>query len=312
MRTTPNLGLTVWDNNNDGFDSSQLAANWDAIDADYTRTRPASMVQVVATLASVPSPVEGTLAYLSAADSGFAAGTLMRFTSSTWKAVPGVELFSALPVSGNFAGRIVLLTLAAGAFPQWSLIRWDGSAWALLNHTYTLSATVPGSPSAGDLVMLTAADGGFSAYDLIRYSGSAWAKVGPQAIPPATEIISYVINTDATTSNTVSPGDSLATFSPETFENTKYYFEVNIPWLSHSVTQGGGRLLLREGSTTIASLDVPTPNTANAPISYTSKISFVPTAGSHTYSLYWMTLTAGILTIFGATHTNALVRVIKA
>ena len=312
MRTTTHLGLTVWDSNNDTFDSTQLASNWDKIDADYTRTRPANQVQVVTTLASVPSPVEGTLAYLSAADSGFAAGTIMRYTASTWKPVPGVELFAALPTSGNFAGRIVLLTAAASGFSQWSLVRYDGSAWALLNHTYTLSATVPGSPSAGDLVMLTAAASGFNAYDLIRYNGTSWAKVGPQAIPPATELLTYSIATDLTTTNTVSPGDTLTTFSATTFENVKYYFEVSIPWLSHTVTQGGGRILLREGSTTIASLDIPTSNTASAPTNFTGKASFIPTAASHTYLLTLMTLTAGTLEIFGLTHGAGTVRVVKA
>lgn len=312
MRTTPNLGLTVWDNNNDAFDSTQLAANWDAIDADYTRTRPADKVQTVATLASVPTPTEGTLAYLTAADSGFAAGTLMRYVSSTWKPVSAVEVLSAEPSSGNFAGRIVLLSVASGGFSQWSLIRYDGAAWSLLNHTYTLSATVPGTPAAGDLVMLTAADGGYSAYDLIRYNGSSWSKVGPQAVPPATELLTYSIATDATTSNTVSPGDTLNSFIATTFENVKYYFEVSIPWLSHTVTQGGGRILLRESTSTIASLDIPTANTANAPTNFVGRASFIPTAGSHTYDLTLMTLTAGTFEIFGATHGAALVRVVKA
>ena len=312
MRTTPNLGLTVWDSNNDGFSSSQLAANWDAIDADYTRTRPANKVQTVATLASVPSPAEGTLAYLTAADSGFAAGTLMRYTAATWKPVPGVELFTAVPTSGNFAGRIVLLSAAASGFSQWSLIRYDGSAWALLNHTYTLSATIPGSPSAGDLVMLTAAVSGFNAYDLIRYNGTSWSKVGPQAIPPATELLTYSIASDLTTTNTVSPGDTINTFTSTAFENVKYYFEVSIPWASHTITQGGARILLRESTTTIASLDIPTPNTANAPVNFHGKVSFIPTAANHTYALTLMTLVAGTFEIFGLTHGPATIRVVKA
>lgn len=312
MRTTPHLGLTVWDNNNDAFESAQLAANWDAIDADYTRTRPANMVQVVTTLASVPSPVEGTLAYLSAADSGFAAGTVMRYTAAAWRPVPGVEVLAAVPASGNFAGRIVLLSALSGGFSAWSLIRYDGAAWALLNYTYTISATLPGSPTAGQLVMLSAAASGFNAYDLVRYDGSAWAKVGPQAVPPATELLTYSIATDLTTSNAVSPGDTLNTFTATTFENVKYYFEVNIPWMSHTISQGGARILLRESVTTIASLDIPTPNTATAPANFSGKASFIPTAASHTYALTLMTLAAGTFEIFGLTHGAATVRVIKA
>jgi hypothetical protein len=313
MRSTPHLGLTVWDSNNDTFNSTQLAANWDAIDADYTRARPANQVQVVTTVASVPSPVEGTLAYLSAADSGFAAGTLIRRTASTWKPVPGVELLSAVPSSGNFAGRMVLLSVANGGFAQWSLINYTGSVWQMLNHTYELLATVPTSGNfAGRLVLLTTANGGFNAYDLIRYTGSTWAKIGPQAVPPATELLTYTISTDAQTTNTVSPGDLLNSFAATTFENVKYYFEVSIPWLSHTIAQGGGQILLREGSTTIASLSIPTANTATAPTNFVGKAPFIPTAASHTYTLYWYTLTAGTLTIFGATYSNALVRVVKA
>lgn len=313
MRTTTHLGLTVWDNNNDPFNSTQLAANWDAIDADYTRTRPANMVQVVTTLASVPSPVEGTLAYLSAADSGFNAGTVVRRTSSAWRPVPGVEVFAAVPSSGNFAGRIVLLNTAASGFAQWSLIRYDGSAWALLNSTFELLSAVPVTGNfAGRLVMLTSASAPFSAFQLIRYDGSAWALVGPQPIPPATELLTYTIGTDLTTTNTASPGDTLTTFSPTTFENVKYYLDVSIPWLSHSVTQGGGRIFLRESTTTIASLDIPTEFNATSPSSFYGKMPFIPSAGSHTYLLTLMTLTAGTLSIFGSTHSNANVRVVKA
>lgn len=312
MRTTTHLGLTVWDNNNDTFDSAQLAANWDAIDADYTRARPTNQAQVVTTVASIPSPVEGTLAYLSAADSGFGAGTLLRRTSSAWYPVSGVEKFSTVPASGNFAGRLVLLTAASGGFSQWSLIRYDGSSWSLTNHTYDLLATLPGSPTAGQLVMLIATTGGFNAYDLVRYDGSSWSKIGPQPIPPATEILTYSIATDATTSNTVAPGDTLNSFTAQTFENVKYYFEVTIPWLSHSVTQGSGRFLLMESTTTVASLDVPTANTAAAPTNFSGKASFIPTAGNHTYTLEWLSLTTGTFTVWGATHGAGIVRVVKA
>lgn len=313
MRTTTHLGLTVWDNVNDVFSSSQLAANWDAIDADYTRARPANQIQVVSALSSVTSPVEGTLAYLSAADSGFGAGTIVRFTASAWRPVPGVELLAAVPTSGNFAGRMVLLSSASGSFSQWSLIRYDGTAWKLTNYTYELLSAVPVSGNyAGRLVLLTAASSPFSAFDLIRYDGSNWAKIGPQPIPPATELLTYTISTDLTTTNTVSPGDTLTTFSATTFENVKYYFEISIPWYSHSVSLGHARILLRESTTTVASLDIPTDFTANTPRSFAAKIPFIPTAASHTYALTLMTLTAGTFSIFGSTHSNATVRVVKA
>lgn len=313
MRTTPHLGLTVWDSNNDTFDSTQLAANWDAIDADYTRTRPANEVQVVTTLASVPSPGEGTLAYLSAADSGFAAGTIVRYTSSAWYPVAGVEKLSTVPVSGNFAGRLVLLSSASGSFSQWSLIRYDGSIWALANYTYEILSTVPSSGNfAGRLVLLTTTNGGFNAFDLIRYDGSNWAKIGPQPIPPATELQTYVVSTDITTTNTVSPGDTITTFSSTTFENVKYYFDISIPWLSHSISQGGGRILLRESTTTIASVDIPTDNTATAPSNFGAKLAFLPSAGSHTYYIAWMTLAVGTFSIFGSSHGQANFRIIKA
>lgn len=313
MRTTPHLGLTVWDNNNDTFNSAQLAANWDAIDADYTRTRPASMIQVVTTLASVPSPVEGTLAYLSAADSGYAAGTLMRRTAGAWKPVTGVEVFASVPSSGNFAGRIVLLNTASGGFAQWSLIQYTGSAWQLLNHTYEILATVPSSGNfAGRMVLLTTADSGFSPYDLIRYTGSTWGKIGPQATPPGTELLNYVISADASTTNTAAPGDIVNTFAPQTFENVKYYFEVSLPWISHTVTQGAGQILLMEASSVIAQLTIPTPDTAAAPTSFFAKVPFIPTAASHIYTLNLLTPNTGTFTIWGLSQSEGVVRVVKA
>lgn len=312
MRTTPNLGLTVWDSVNDPFSSSQLATNWDLVDANAVVARPANSVQVLTALPTT-GLFEGELVYLSAADSGFTAGTLVRRTGSSWYPVQGVEVQSSVPSTGNFAGRIVLLSSAASGFAAWSLIRYDGSAWALLNYTYQLLSAVPVSNLfAGQLVMLTSADSGFNAFDLIRYNGSSWAKVGPQAIPPGTELASLTSNTDVSTTNTVSPGDTLASFSAATFENVKYYFEASLPWISHSISQGNAKILLRESTTTIVSADIPTANTATAPSSFSVRLPFTPTAGSHTYTVTYYTLTAGTFHIYGSSHGSFTVRIIKA
>jgi hypothetical protein len=315
MRTTTNLALTVWDSNSDTFDHTALAANWDKIDADYTRTRPANQVEVRTTVPA-SSNFEGRLVYLSAADSGFGAGTIIRFTGGSFRPVPGVELLAAVPTLGNFAGRIVLLTVASGSFAQWSLIRYDGTSWALANFTYELLSAVPSSGNfAGRLVMLTTANGGFNAYDLIRYNGSTWARIGPDPVYPGTELAYLSQTTSITTTNTVSPGDTIGTFSAATYENVKYYFDVYIPLFSHTVANASGGILLRESGSTVGSeiRIYGSSSLAGGPVTgFNYKVPFTPTAGSHTYSVTWYMLTAGTATMGLTGLSPALFRIIKA
>jgi hypothetical protein len=179
---TPNLGLTVWDSPSDAFNSTELADNFDAIDADATRVRPTNSAEVLATLPGVGN-FNGRLVYLSAADGGFAAGTLVRFQGSTWGAVGPIEALAAVPTSGNYPGRVVLLTAISGTFAAWSLITYNGTSWAPVNQTYELLASVPVTNNfAGRLVLLTASSGGFESYSLIVYDGSAYHRVDKRGI----------------------------------------------------------------------------------------------------------------------------------
>jgi hypothetical protein len=90
-----------------------------------------------------------------------------------------VETLSAIPGSGNFAGRLVMLSTASGGFPAWSLIRFDGSAWRTVSATEILPVVPSSGNYAGRTVVLSGADSGFVAWDTIRYNGTTWDYVGP-------------------------------------------------------------------------------------------------------------------------------------
>lgn len=63
------------------------------------------------------SNFDGRLVYLTAADSGFSAKTIIRYNGSSWKAVgPAPEVMAALPTVGNYQGRIIALTASSGGF----------------------------------------------------------------------------------------------------------------------------------------------------------------------------------------------------
>lgn len=311
--TTPNLGLTVWNNPSDTWNSAQLAANWLAIDADYTRTRPTDRAEVLAALPGSGN-FNGRLVYLSAANGGFNAGTLVRYQGAAWGAVGPQEVHSSVPATGNYAGRLVLLSAASGGFEAWTLIRYDGSAWAPANRSFELAGAVPVTGNfAGRIVMLTGADAGFSAYDLIRYNGSTWAKIGPAAVPPSTELAYFSRTTDLTTTNAVSPGDTITTFSAATFENVKYYLQIDIPVISHSVASGQVNFLLRESGSTVGTImSYFNSPTAGAKQQASFRMPFTPTAASHTYLVTWYVTTAGTATISTTDLTPATFRIIKA
>lgn len=312
MRTTANLGLTVWDSNSDTFDHTVLAANWDKIDADYTRTRPTNSAEVRTTLPTSGN-FEGRLAYLTASDGGFAAGTLVKFNGGAWKSVSNVEVLGAIPTTGNYAGRMVLLSSTSGTFAAWALIKYDGAAWTLANYSYELLSTLPTTNNfAGRLVVLSAADSGFSAWDLVRFNGSTWTRIGPQPTPPGTELGYVTVNADTTTANSIDPGDTLVTFTAATFEQTKYYLEINLPMLSHTVSSELVSLRLQETGTNVgnpvATHSDPTPGKFKGFSSV--KIPFTPSAGSHTYSVTWWTA-SGTATINATGYAPAVLRIFK-
>jgi hypothetical protein len=274
---------------------------------------PARLIQAeVRTTVPTSGNFEGRLAYLSAADSGFAAGTLIKYVAGSYRPVAGVELLAAVPTLGNFAGRMVLLTAASGTFAQWSLIKYDGTAWTLANYTYELLSAVPVTANfAGRMVMLTAANGGFAAYDLIRYNGTTWAKIGPQPIPPATELTYFAQATDLTTTNTVSPGDVITTFGATTFEAVKYYAHIMIPRLTLSVA-GNVDFLLQEATTTVGTILRKSIYTGGNYGEVNLLMPFTPTAASHTYNIKWYISTAGTATIQATGLAPAIFRIIKA
>jgi hypothetical protein len=312
-RTTPNLGLTVWSDPNDQFSTTQLAQNWDKLDADYIRGRPANSAELLSAV-PVSGNFDGRLVYLTAADSGFAAKSLIRYNGSSW-AVVGYETLSALPTSSNFAGRLVLLSASASGFPAWTLVRYDGSTWAQAVKGVDIAASVPLTNNyAGRVVVLSAADSGFSAWDVIRFDGSSWAKIGPQPIPPSTRIVETLITTDQTTTSTSDPGTTLFTFASGTYENVQYYFHMSIPQISHSVASSTISIRLRDS--TPANVGNPTvlqtSATAGRRSSHNIFFPFSPTAGSHTYAVTWWSDTTGTVTLSSTGQAPAVFRIIKS
>lgn len=185
MRVTPNLSLTVWDSNNDEFNPTELADNWDKIDDAFDTSisfYPADRVEIRADL-PVSSLFNGRLVYLTAAVGGFQANTMVVYTGSAWRNVGPFEKFSALPTTGNFIGRIIALTSADGGFAANDVvINTNGStSWTKVGGVAN-GATLPGSPSAGDMFLLTGADGGFDAYSFVAYNGSAWQRLEKRGV----------------------------------------------------------------------------------------------------------------------------------
>jgi hypothetical protein len=313
--SSPNGTLPyVWDQNSDVFDHNQLAANWDAADAAIAAPRTTNAVTQTATL-----PVglnnttdRGKIYYLTATDQGFPAGTIARWTGSAWQDIRAVELQSTLPVTNLFDGRMVLLTASASGFAAWSLVRYQSGSWYIVNQGVEIVAGTFPIPNnfAGRVVVLSTAGGGFKAWDVIRYDGSTWSLVGPQPIPPATEMVYASQTVDLTTTNAVAPGDTITTFSAATFENVKYYLEVNVPRLTHTAT-GDVRFQLRESGGNVGN---PLSAAVQAGITtdFFTRLPFTPTAAAHTYSLTWYVSVAGTATIGATGFGPATFRIVKA
>lgn len=313
MRHTPNLNLTVWDSNADPFNHTELAANWDAIDADYTRPRPTNQAELLAIL-PVTGNFNGRLVYLTAASGGFSAGSLLRYQGAGWGVVGPLEVLSAVPASGNFAGRVVLLSAANGGFAAWSLIRYDGTSWATTSREYEILSAVPLTGNfAGRMVLLSAADSGFSAWSLIFFNGTAWKLIGPQPIFPGTELAYYSQSTDLSTTNAVDPGDTITTFSAATFENVKYYFEATLPALVHTVANATVTFRLRDTGANVGNpLVFDTAGTPGRRSSSVARLPFTPSAGAHTYNVNWFVNTAGTATLLATGVVPPVFRIFKA
>lgn len=88
-----------------------------------------------------------------------------------------IQTLSAVPTTGNFAGRLVMLNATDSGFGAWQLIRYNGSTWQAVG--YEILPAVPTSGNfAGRVVVLSASSGAFNAWDMIKYDGSAWNIVG--------------------------------------------------------------------------------------------------------------------------------------
>lgn len=191
MRTTPNLGLKVWDSPSDEFNPVDLEDNWDAIDADASSARPASRVEkldddlalvALPTLTNTAADI-GRLIYLDIPVTGYDTHTIVRWNGTTWRQIGQPAIMGSLPTTANYQGRLVALTGASGGFAANDLvINIDGAnGWKKIGGVAS-GAVLPGSPAAGDLFLLTAAAGGFDAYSLVSYNGSAWARTEKRGV----------------------------------------------------------------------------------------------------------------------------------
>lgn len=159
-RVTPK-GFYVWDLTTDSFSHSQLAANWDLVDALLS-----SAAQSLQLAAAVPTTgnFAGRLVMLSAANSGFAAWTLIRYDGSAWRAVGPLEILPAVPTLGNYPGRVVVLSSASGGFAAWSVIGYDGTAWSVIGGFASVStgggaSNISGLSTSGDVYFTSSGRG---------------------------------------------------------------------------------------------------------------------------------------------------------
>src|SRR5438105_15916878 len=118
MARTTSKGLHVWDLEDDPFDHTELAENWDKIDAllDTLDSEVTPGPKRIQTLPSLPTDnlFIGRLVMLSNSSGGFAALTMVRYDGSTWRPVGNPEILPGIPTQGNFAGRVVVLSATDG------------------------------------------------------------------------------------------------------------------------------------------------------------------------------------------------------
>jgi microcystin-dependent protein len=212
MRTTTNYGLIVWNLGSDEFNHADLEYNWDTIDAalDAIGT-PAHIDQGTSLPTGLTGADAGHLFYLTAAASGFAADTVVRYDGSSWRTVGPVEIFSSFPTSGNFSGRIVALST-----DKTSIYMRDqtGNKWNQITtgpRSMSVASANALSASAGQVVVVT--NGGtltrgsltVVAYDMVvDTGGGGWIKVGPYTPPssyPSQRLVGELVPWAGTISN---------------------------------------------------------------------------------------------------------------
>jgi hypothetical protein len=119
-----NLGLTIWNAANDQFDWTLLANNFSIIDQQFaaagTQTVSNVPIRFIETLSTVPSTgnTDGRLVYLTAANGGFSANTIIQYKTSTtsWYEVGQPELVTQVPPSNHYLGRMIVFTASSGSF----------------------------------------------------------------------------------------------------------------------------------------------------------------------------------------------------
>lgn len=173
MARTTAKGFFVWDLTTDAFNHTQLAANWDLVDAQLDV--PPKQVEILATVPTSGN-FAGRLVMLSAAVSGFPAWTLIRYDGSAWRAVGPLEILPTVPTSGNYAGRVIILSAADSGFDAWSVIRYNGTTWATVGgfsqvNTGAGALNIKGLQTAEDVYWNASARGPVL---VDRTDGSKW------------------------------------------------------------------------------------------------------------------------------------------
>ena len=208
---SPNLNLTIWNAANDQFDWTLLANNFSIIDQQFaaagTQTVSNVPIRFIESLSAVPNTgnTNGRLVYLTAANGGFSANTIIQYKTSTtsWYEVGQPELVTQTPPSNHYLGRMIVFTASSGSFVTGDVaVCTDVSGvYTKVNKgvgTYTsITNAVAASPTAGTLAVLTAADanlgagGPYEANSLIVYN-SADGRFQPIAGIPAGVVQQYV------------------------------------------------------------------------------------------------------------------------
>lgn len=200
--TTPNLGLTVWNSDNDIFDYTVLTRNFQAIDTKFGAASNAT--QFIDTLSSLPAgaQTDGKLIYLSAANGGFTKNTIVQYRTTPadgWYHVATPELVRSLPVQGNYSGRVIAFNGAAtdgSGYVEGDVLIYASGGWAKVNRgvgTYaSASAAKTANSTSGNLAVLTTNDntsttgGPFGAYSLLVYNASSGNYQLANSVPPGT------------------------------------------------------------------------------------------------------------------------------
>lgn len=140
--------------------------------------------------------------------------------------------------------------------------------------------------------------------------GSA-AGAAASVFPPGYEIAVVEQTTTTTTASTTLV--DLVTFPAATFEATKYYFEMVLSNVRHSVALASIVFQLMEGAATVGTpAQLEMAGTAGNGVVCVLRIPFTPTAASHTYKVQWKTAAAGTITLVATSLAAGEFRIVKA